>query len=76
MWAHLLLPAASRERGEVRFSCTFRAVPPDSRWFRCIVAILRTFRSPRRRPSQFNPYRRSPPNSHPPVRDPISFPLG
>ena len=63
MWAHLLPSTASQERGEARSSCTFRALPSNSRWPRRIVAIPPTFRSPRRRPSQFDPYPRSPPHS-------------
>ena len=65
MCAHLLPSTASRERGEARSSCIFRAVRSNARWPRRIVAIPRTFRSPRRRPSQFNPYPRSPPHSCP-----------
>jgi len=63
VWAHLLPSTASQERGEARSSCTFRALPSNSRWPRRIVAIPPTFRSPRRRPSQFDPYPRSPPHS-------------
>ena len=65
MCVHLLPSTASRERGEARSSCTFRAVRSNARWPRRIVAIPRAFRSPRRRPSQFNPYPRSPPDSCP-----------
>jgi len=39
VWAHLLPSTASQERGEARSSCTFRALPSNSRWPRRIVAI-------------------------------------
>ena len=65
MWAHLLPSTASLDCGEARSFSTFRAEPTNPRWPRRTLAILRRFRSPQRRPSQVNPYPRSPPNSLP-----------